>query len=318
MWPDDQSDEVDFDLAEISAPDSHTAEPLLATGPYFIDFDDVVLLDPARGASEPEEIEELLEPPPRVRPFGLAGSFGMHALPLLLLLTLTASAVPPLGGAVPVQLVLEQPTTESPTSEAEAAPMAAVQDQPAEPPAAPPQPSDIPPPVPTAATPPPPPPVATPTPVPPPQPPPLKIAKPVRAAVTRPKAAPPKPEARLAASTVVETKPAQTAPAATPAHQSSTGQYLSYLVTLTRRHLDLLPADLVGNRRGKTVIAVRVEDDGTITHTRIAASSNYPDIDARIEQMVVAVGHFPPLPEQLRGQSIELDLNLNFPDVFRP
>jgi outer membrane biosynthesis protein TonB len=197
-----------------------------------------------------------------------------------------------------------------------------VQDQPAEPPAAPPQPSDTPPPVqpPSVVPPPPPPPVATPTPLPPPPPPPpQKTVKLARAVVAKPKPAPPKPEARLAASTVVvETKPTQTAPNATPARQSSTGQYLSYLVTLTRRHLDMLPADLVGNRRGKTVIAVHVADDGTIIHTRIAASSNYPDIDARIEQMVVAVGRFPPLPEQLRGQNIELDLNLSFPDVFRP
>jgi TonB family protein len=79
-----------------------------------------------------------------------------------------------------------------------------------------------------------------------------------------------------------------------------------------------LPESLVAGRRGKTVIGVRVLDDGTIAHTRIASSSSYPDIDARIQQMVIAVGRFPPLPRALRGQNIELDLNLRFPDVFEP
>ena len=79
-----------------------------------------------------------------------------------------------------------------------------------------------------------------------------------------------------------------------------------------------MPESVVAGRRGKTVIGVRVLDDGTIAKTRIAASSSYPDIDSRIEKMVMAVGRFPPLPEALRGQNIELDLNLNFPEVFRP
>jgi TonB family protein len=93
-------------------------------------------------------------------------------------------------------------------------------------------------------------------------------------------------------------------------------QYLAYLVGLARQHLDLLPMSLVGGRRGETTVRVLVLKDGTISHTEIASSSGYPDIDKRIEQMVVACNRFPPLPEWYKGDSVPLELHFKFPEAL--
>src|SRR6202035_5026654 len=41
-------------------------------------------------------------------------------------------------------------------------------------------------------------------------------------------------------------------------------EYLAYLVTLTRQHINLLPMSVIGDRRGETVISVVIRDNGAI------------------------------------------------------
>jgi outer membrane biosynthesis protein TonB len=312
--PDDPLEEFAIDPRVVALPNEPRVEPMLVAGPYLVEFDEVSLLDPGRGIYEPEEVEEFPEPPQRPRPWGFAGSFGVHVLPLAVLLCLASSVPATTGGAIAVQFVLQEAAAEAPAIEA------AVPQQPPEEPTPPPPPIPEPP---------------APAPVIPVKPVALPQPKAQQAAMTPPPAVPkpaapvprPAPQSVAAAALSSRAAPIQTAVqtsrtqplvqrVSAPVGLHATGPYLAYLVSLTRQHLDLLPASLVGGRQGRTIIAVRVLDDGTIAKTRIAASSSYPDIDARIEQMVVAVGHFPPLPESLRGQGIELDLNLNFPEVF--
>ena len=60
-----------------------------------------------------------------------------------------------------------------------------------------------------------------------------------------------------------------------------------------------------------------MHDDGTIGRIAVKRSSGYPDIDTRIEQIVTAVGRFPPLPERFQKPTLELDFNLIFPDALQ-
>ena len=71
---------------------------------------------------------------------------------------------------------------------------------------------------------------------------------------------------------------------------------------------------MLGERRGETSLAVLVIADGTIARISVAQGSGYPDIDHRIEQMVAAVHHFPPLPQWYQGDSMELIFKLKFPE----
>ena len=91
------------------------------------------------------------------------------------------------------------------------------------------------------------------------------------------------------------------------------GDYLNRLVELTRGHLDLLPASYLAGRSGQTTLTVLVLEDGTISRIGIKRSSGFPDIDAKIEQMVAAVGRFPPVPDSFQKPAVELDFNMSFP-----
>lgn len=93
----------------------------------------------------------------------------------------------------------------------------------------------------------------------------------------------------------------------------SVEQYLSYMLALTRQHLDLLPDAAVGDRRGKTVLAVEVERSGRIKTVTIVTPSAYPDVDRRVAQMVEAVPKFPPLPQWYQHDSVRLEMTLQFP-----
>ena len=93
-------------------------------------------------------------------------------------------------------------------------------------------------------------------------------------------------------------------------------EYCAYALSLTLRHLNLLPASLVGARRGATVLSIRVLEDGTIQNVQVARSSGYPDIDARVEQMVLAVGRFPPLPQWLLRPWMDFTFQLHFPHTM--
>jgi periplasmic protein TonB len=92
-------------------------------------------------------------------------------------------------------------------------------------------------------------------------------------------------------------------------------EYLAYLVTLTRQHIDLLPMSVIGTRRGETQVSVAIQDDGTLQRISIYRGSGYPDIDERIERMVAAVGRFPPVPQWLQGRTLEVTLTLQFPEA---
>ena len=93
-------------------------------------------------------------------------------------------------------------------------------------------------------------------------------------------------------------------------------EYLAYLVSLTRQHIDLLPKSMLGDRRGETIISVVIYDNGVIGPLRVARSSGYPDIDQRIEQMVAAVRRAPPLPQWYQGNGVELEFTLKFPEAL--
>lgn len=105
-------------------------------------------------------------------------------------------------------------------------------------------------------------------------------------------------------------------PARFPGPAATRDEYLAYLARLARQHLNLISPALLGNRRGQTVIDVLVLDDGTIAMLRVGQSSGYPDIDRRVEQMVVAVGRFPPLPQWFQGPSMALEFKLSFPEAL--
>jgi len=90
-------------------------------------------------------------------------------------------------------------------------------------------------------------------------------------------------------------------------------EYCAYALSLTLRHIDLLPLAVVGGRQGTTVLTIRVLGDGTINSVRVAQSSGYSDIDERIEQMVIAVGRYPPLPQWIPGTWMDFTFDLHFP-----
>jgi clan AA aspartic protease (TIGR02281 family) len=113
-------------------------------------------------------------------------------------------------------------------------------------------------------------------------------------------------------------KPPQAARGAHYAGPATThDEYLSYLATLTRQHTNLL-TPVIGDRRGETVISVIVYENGAIGPLSVIHGSGYPDIDRRIEDMVAAVGKFPPLPQWYAGHAMGLQLTLRFPALQRP
>src|SRR5439155_21326165 len=89
--------------------------------------------------------------------------------------------------------------------------------------------------------------------------------------------------------------------------------YLAYVHALIRQHYNMLPLAMVAGRRGETRIEFLVLDDGTSGMVRVRRSSGYPDIDARVEQMVVAVHRVPPLPQWFQGPAMALILDLPLP-----
>ncbi|MBV8738644.1 MAG: energy transducer TonB [Alphaproteobacteria bacterium] len=101
-----------------------------------------------------------------------------------------------------------------------------------------------------------------------------------------------------------------------PGLAATRDEYLAYLAYLARQHLDLLTPALLAGRRGETIVNVLVLDDGTVAMLSIGLSSGYHDIDERIEQMIRAVGRFPPLPQWFQGPSMRLQFRLQFPEAL--
>lgn len=105
-------------------------------------------------------------------------------------------------------------------------------------------------------------------------------------------------------------------PARFPGPAATRDEYLAYLAYLARQHIGLLSHSFVGERRGETIINVLVLDDGTVAMLSVGLSSGYRDIDERIEQMIRAVGRFPPLPQWFQGPSMRLEFRLKFPEAL--
>jgi hypothetical protein len=131
----------------------------------------------------------------------------------------------------------------------------------------------------------------------------------------------PKPKPAIRPPPRRSAEPPRPHPAARPARYpgpaATRDEYLAYLAWLARQHIGLLPLALVGNRRGETVVDILVLGDGTIAMLRVGRSSGWHDIDLRIEQMIAAVGRFPPLPQWYQGPSMQLEFRLRFPEALQ-
>ncbi|HWB51133.1 MAG TPA: TonB C-terminal domain-containing protein [Stellaceae bacterium] len=312
---------LDHDPDEVA--DAARFEPSLAASPFFIEFDEPTRLDPERAGL----IWELV--PASARSFELRSplaSLAFHLLPVLVMILLPLMVVEP-PPPIPVQLVFEPPPPPPPP------PPAPEPQQQQQPP--PPQPKlesgrlssvdmgmvkpnlDLgrapdPLQLPSAGDPQqnpaetqtaaavPPPPVPLPKPAPPKEKAPFQLPKPSGASVPHHE----------------ETPHAAVHSARVPGMSATRDEYLAYLVTLTRQHINLLPMSMVGDRRGETIISVVVYENGRIGPLGILRSSGYPDIDQRIEAMVAAVGKFPPLPQWYQGKVVQLELTLRFPEAL--
>jgi len=307
--------EITLDDRAFAQEEDERPEPTFSNAPFFVEFGEPARLDPERVGLT----WELPPPPPAgMRLRASFVSLAVHLVPLLLILAWPASTTEiPL---IPVQLVLEEPPPEQPPPPAPEQPkqgrissedLGPVQQQTqgTAPELSPPASSDA---QPAAAATPTTPTVAPPA-VPPPKPPPPKPAPPKP---QTPAVQPPKPSAPTTARR--EETPREAPRAARYVGPASTrDEYLAYLVSLTRQHIDLLPMSFVGSRRGQTIVTVAVQDNGTINHISVARSSGYPDIDERIAQMVAAVRKFPPVPQWFQGSTLELELTLRFPEALQ-
>jgi TonB family protein len=281
---------------------------MLASIPLFIEFEEPDRLDPTR-------IGLTWELPPASRPamrvHSPLTSLAVHLLPLLLILgwpRTPGDIAPPMA----VELVFEEPPTAPDTPSPQQDHLLgrlASEDlgdtKPKDPGSAPQQtPSapgeKAPAPAPAQAA------VAPIPPVPPPKPAPPKEPAPV----SQPKPAGVQMQARE------ETPHEAPRAARNEGPSASRDEYFAYMLTLTRQHLDLLPLSVIGNRRGETIVTVVLGADGTIIQTGVARSSGYADIDQRIVQMVKAVGKFPPVPQWFKGNAMDTQLLLRFPDAL--
>jgi TonB family protein len=332
--PDELLDEFEIDWAPIWPADDDRLEPIFLAGPLSSEFEELEEPDPtlALGAPEaplPAGFEEFLqldpersdeepdEPPPAPRQrawvISLFGSLGVHLLPLIVLIS-WSSAPAEIPATIPVQFVIE----ESPSAPDKAPPdqlvTETISETPREPPAKPDSRA-----VDTTASPPVQPPQTSvaivmpppPKPNPPPEPPPRQPAATALPTALLPTATPPTATLPTSATPIPAPREAQV-----PGPDPARSDYFAHLVALTRGHLDMLPAAFLAGRRGQTVLSVVVLGDGTIGRISVKRSSGYPDIDTRIEQIVAAVGRFPPPPESFQRPSVELDFNLTFPNAL--
>lgn len=279
--------------------------------------------EPIEPSPPPPEFAALLPRRVRLVTPGLLVSIALHITPVAGLLA-WSSAVPEIRQPVPVELVVmhppplpqppkqEKPPPRGPLASEDTGKMAAPPDtliaKPTPPPPPPAEPVAAPKEMKLAEIPPPPP---KPKPKPKPQ---------VQPAVLRetPKPAPPLPPEPRPPARAPQPDPVLTnAPrnAHYPGPAATRDDYLAYLVTLTRQHIDLLPRAVLADRRGETVLTILVLGDGTIARISVRESSGYPDIDERIEKMVQAVGHFPPLPQWYQQPAMDLTLRLRFPEA---
>jgi TonB family protein len=316
----DRFDALDIVIGDAAEIEDDQAEPHLAASPFFIEFDQFD--EPA--PLDPDRVGLIWElPPPSGQTIRLRSplvSLAAHLLPLLLIVLWPNTVEVP--KAIPVQLVFEEqpppppqqpaPQPLKPQPKMENGRLSSVdmgQVQPkdatgksnltAPPAAGEPQPN----PVDVFTT------TNEPTP------PPLPLFKPTPPKEQQAAVHLPKPSgAPVPHHEEVPHEASRTARFAGPA--ATRDEYLAYLVSLTRQHIDLLPLSVVGDRRGETIVSVVVYDNGTIGPIGVSRSSGYPDIDQRIEQMVAAVHKFPPLPQWYQGNAVQLELTLRFPEAL--
>jgi periplasmic protein TonB len=302
-------------------------EPVLATSDLIVEFDEPARLDPKRSGL-------IWEIPPAVAVWAIrwrapVAALALHLLPLVAIILMPLLLVEP-PPPIPVQLVFEQPPPPPPpppqpqqappkpqppppkmeTGRLSSVDMGVVKpdlqlgrstDPVQQPSAAPRQPDPA-----ETET-------ATQTP-----PPPVPVQKPPPPQQQKSAFLLPLPKPSGANVPRHEEVPHEAPHSARYAGMASTrDEYLAYLVSLTRQHIGLLPMSFIGDRRGETVISVTVYDNGGIGPIGIIRSSGYPDVDGRIEQMVRAVGKFPPLPQWYQGDAVQLELTLKFPDALQ-
>jgi TonB family protein len=311
-----------------AAPDRDRREPTLTGAPR------LVSPDPSRLAP-PERLTPIVARE-RVRWLGPTTSLLLHLLPLLLLIEWPMK-VPPETEPIAVQLVFAPPPPPPPS--------------PLPPQPTPPKPEFKPPPPGRIAsedigdtemkeasrepndqpaakdTSPPPPPKKTEAPPPPPEEtePPPESPQQTAAIVPPPppeKPTPPKPQAKpnpnARQALRWEEEPHTAARHARyPGPAATRDEYLAYIHSLIRQHYNLLPLAMVGGRHGEAQIEFVVLDDGTIARISVRQSSGWQDIDSRIEMMIAAVRHVPPLPQWFQGPSMALILNLPFPEALQ-
>jgi len=329
----DLPETIDLAFDETELPDDGRHEPILAAV-----FPRSEIAEPVR--LDPERVEFGPEPPPPRRGFwrGPVGSLVLHLLPLVVLISWSSTPFdvqPP----IPVQLVIEQPPPPSPPTPvppaqpkptatvpagmrasddfgavagdkvdtnkgtappAQGAPPAAEAES-AEPPLNP-NPAKE-----QLAIAPLPSPAETQTMAPPPRPP--KPAPPKEQAAMRL----PKPEGESWPLPLTGTSHEPPHVARLVGPNASRDEYCAYALSLVMTHIDLLPRSLLGARHGDTSVTMRVLSDGTIASVRVVRGSGYADIDERVEQMVVAVGRLPPLPQWIPGPATDLTFHLHFP-----
>ena len=295
-------------------------EPRFGAVPLQVDLD-AARLETALTTVQPQAPSQLRR---RTLPVGMLVSLAVHLSPLLLLLS-WASAPAEVVTPIPIELVLEQPPPPpkpepKPEQKAEKPPpppplgrlASADMGEPVkeeQPPASSPdQPSSQPHEEKVAAVPPPPPDLvsALPKPVSPPD--------PLTAEPPREPTPPAKPAAKPAVVTPHPPKPQPARPRVIPGPDATRDEYLAYIAGLINRHKDLIAPGALGGRRGVAVISITVLGNGTIARIAVKRGSGYPDIDARIEQMITAVGRFPPLPQWIQAPSVMLDFHRVFPD----
>jgi periplasmic protein TonB len=314
-------------VGDDAAVDSGRFEPKLAAVPFFIEFDEPIRLDPER-AGLIWEVRGRAGRAIRLR--SPLVSLAFHLLPVVAVILLPLIMTEP-PEEIPVQLVFEQPPPPPPPPPPQPQPQPAPkppQPQLEQPPHGPlssidqgvAKPLELgrtvdpveqpafgaqqPTPAQTPST-------ATATSAAPP----LPLPKPAPPKEAQATFRPPKPSgAPNARHEEIPHEAPHSARYAGPA--ASRDEYLAYLVSLTRQHINLLPMSMVGDRHGETVISLVIHDNGVIGPMSVLQSSGYPDIDHQVEQMIVAVGRAPPLPQWFQGDAMELVFKLKFPEAL--
>jgi TonB family protein len=313
MRPDGPIAEFEIDPEPIWPADDARLEPLFFAAPLWLEFDepgmdgpllpDWPLQEPLLVAFDPDA-PLVAEPVERDAPVSARadsrterlgswlGSLGVHLLPALLLVAIAPRSAGAPGSAIPVRLLVMQAPISEPNQSTPQLAASAL-----------PPPQSAPQPLPTPHLPPPP-----------------RPQRHASIAPLQPQKPSPRQEAPAehhAAEPAKATSPHQATDAVTQPAAMTRDQYLAYLVNLTWRHVDMLPASFIAGRKGETRLLIRVMSDGTIASIVVAQSSGYPEIDTRIEQIVTAIGRYPPLPSTFSGPSAELDMVLRFPQVLK-